>query len=190
LWLVGTCSCWIFSTYEIVCRCCRYHTRNTWIYPLIRKSNFFEVFVKFQKIVEKQFSKEIKIFQYDGGGEFIKTYFIKHLEDCGIVRHISCHNTPEQNGVSERKHSHIVETVLILLLHTNLPLFLWIEAFLTAVFLINRLPSTVLKMVSPFVKLYGEQSNYNSLKVFGCRCFPYIKGSNKFSQKTYHCVFI
>ncbi|KAH0678941.1 hypothetical protein KY284_020026 [Solanum tuberosum] len=47
---------------------------------------------------------------YDGGGEFIKTDFIKHLEDCGIVRHISCPKTPEQNGVSKRKHRHIVET--------------------------------------------------------------------------------
>ncbi|KAH0767910.1 hypothetical protein KY285_003781 [Solanum tuberosum] len=117
-----------------------------------------------KKMVEKQFSKEIKIFQCDGGGEFIQTDFIKHLEDCGIVRHISCPNTPEQNGVAQRKHRHIVETGLTLLLHANLPLFLWVEAFLTAVFLINRLTSSVLKMVTPFVKLYGEQPDYNSLK--------------------------
>lgn len=61
-----------------------------------KKSKFFEVFVKFQIMVEKQFSKKIKIFQCDGGGEFIKTDFIKHLEDYGIVRHILCPNTPEQ----------------------------------------------------------------------------------------------
>ena len=63
-------------------------------------------------------------------------------------------------------------------------------AFPTAIFLINRLSSSVLKMVTPFVKLYGEQPNYNNLKVFGCRCFSYIKGSNKFSFKNYSCVFI
>ncbi|KAH0764298.1 hypothetical protein KY285_000169 [Solanum tuberosum] len=88
----------------------------------------------------------LKSLKFDGGGEFIQTDFIKHLEDCGIVRHISCPNTPEQNGVAERKHRHIVETGLTLLLHANLPLFLWVEAFVTAVFLINRLPSSVLKM--------------------------------------------
>ena len=106
-------------------------------------------------MVGKQFSKEIKIFQCDGGGEFIQTDFIKHLEEHGIVRCISCPNTPEQNGVAQRKHRHIVLTVLTLLLHANLPLFLWVEAFLVALFIINRLPpSLVLKMVTPFVKLY------------------------------------
>jgi len=76
------------------------HTRYTWIYPLKRKYEFFEVFVKFQKIVGKQFSKEIKIIQCDGGGKFIKTDFLNHLEDCGIMRDISCPNTPKQNGAS------------------------------------------------------------------------------------------
>ena len=29
------------------------HSRYTWIYPLKKKSEFFEVFLKFQKMVEK-----------------------------------------------------------------------------------------------------------------------------------------
>ena len=45
-------------------------------------------------------------------------------------------------------------------------------------------------MVTPFVKLFGEQPDYNNLKVFGCRCFSYNKGNNKFSPKIYPCVFI
>ena len=71
-------------------------------------------------MVEKQFSKEVKIFKCDGGGKFIKINFIKHLEDCGIVRHISCPNTPQLNRVAKRKHRHIVETDLTLLFHANL----------------------------------------------------------------------
>ncbi|KAF3668033.1 hypothetical protein FXO38_08300 [Capsicum annuum] len=114
-------------------------------------------------MVERQFSKVIKIFLCDGGGEFIKTEFIKHLESCGIVRHISYPNTPEQNGISKRKQRYIVETGLTMLLHANLPLFLWVEAFLTTMFLINRLLSSVLKM-TPFVKLYGAPPDYNRLK--------------------------
>ena len=105
-------------------------------------------------MVGKQFSKEIKIFQCDGGGEFIQTDFIKHLEEHGIVRCISCPNTPEQNGVAQRKHRHSMETGLTLLLNANLPLFLCVEVFLIAVVFINRLPSSVIKMVNPFVKLF------------------------------------
>lgn len=115
-------------------------TRFTWFYPLKNKSDFLEQFHKFQKLVENQFSTKIKIFQCDGGDEFLSNKFIAHLENCGIHRQISCPGTPEQNGVAVRKHRHIVETGLTIPLHINLPKSLWVEAFMTAVFLINRLP--------------------------------------------------
>ncbi|XP_075086379.1 uncharacterized protein LOC142169076 [Nicotiana tabacum] len=58
--------------------------RYTWLYPLKIKSDFLETFVKFHKMVEKQYSKSIKIFQCDGGGKFSSSEFVKYLEDCGI----------------------------------------------------------------------------------------------------------
>uniref|UniRef100_A0A2N9FA52 Uncharacterized protein n=1 Tax=Fagus sylvatica TaxID=28930 RepID=A0A2N9FA52_FAGSY len=72
--------------------------------------------------------------------------------------------TPEQNGVAERKHRHIVETGLTMLFHARLPKNLWIEAFMTAVYLINRLPSSTIAMATPFFKLHGVNPDYNSLK--------------------------
>ena len=79
---------------------------------------------------------------------------------------------------------------LTLLLHANLPLFLCVEAFLIAVVFINRLSSSVIKMVTPFVMLFEKHPHYNNLKVFWCRYFSYNKGNNKFSPKTYPRVFI
>uniref|UniRef100_A0A2N9F7M8 Reverse transcriptase Ty1/copia-type domain-containing protein n=1 Tax=Fagus sylvatica TaxID=28930 RepID=A0A2N9F7M8_FAGSY len=72
--------------------------------------------------------------------------------------------TPEQNGIAERKHRHIVETGLTMLLHAQLPKYLWVDAFTTAVYLINRLPSSVIQMQTPFYKLYGTHPTYASLK--------------------------
>lgn len=57
-------------------------------------------------------------------------------------------------------------------------------------FSINIMPSSVLKIDVCFVKLYDATSDYNSLKAFGCRGYPYLKGQNKFFSKIYHCVFI
>uniref|UniRef100_A0A2N9G068 Integrase catalytic domain-containing protein n=1 Tax=Fagus sylvatica TaxID=28930 RepID=A0A2N9G068_FAGSY len=128
----------------------------------------------------------------DGGGEFSLQAFLTHLNSCGIVQHVSCPGTPEQNGVAERKHRHIVETGLTMLFHARLPKNLWIEAFMTAVYLINRLPSSTIAMATPFFKLHGVNPDYNSLKVFGCRCFPYLRdyAKNKFEPKSYPCIFL
>jgi hypothetical protein len=118
--------------------------------------------------------------------------FLTHLNMCGIVQHVSCPGTPEQNRVAERKHRHIVETGLTMLFHAQLPKNLWIEAFIMAVYLINRLPSSKLAMDTPFFKLHGVHPDYNSLKVFWCRCFPYLRdyAKNKFEPKSYPCIFI
>ena len=168
------------------------HSRFTWFYPLKHKSDFFKTFLSFQRMVENQFNSKIKIFQCDGGGEFELQEFLTHLDTNGIVKHVSCPGTPEQNGIAERKHRHLVETGLTMLLHAQLPQYLWVDAFTTAVYLINRLPSSVLQMKTSFYKLYGTHPTYASLKVFGCRCFPYLRdySKNKFGAKSYPCVFL
>lgn len=51
----------------------------TWLFPLKRKSDFFDYFVKFQKLIENQLDKKMKIFQSDGGREFSSFSFKEHL---------------------------------------------------------------------------------------------------------------
>lgn len=79
-----------------------------------------------------------------------------------------------------------------MMLYAKVAKFLWVEAFTTAVFLINRLPSQVIQMESPFFKLFKRHPNYSILKIFGCRCFPYLRDwtCSKFSPKSYPRVFI
>lgn len=168
------------------------YSRFSWIYPLKKKSGFLECFLRFQKLVENQLDRKIKIFQCDGGGEFNSNSFLNHLHTCGIELHVSCPGTPEQNGTTERKHRHIVEIGLTMMFHANIPLPLWVEVFLTAVYLINRLPLSTLKNESPYFKLFKRHPQYNGLRVIGCQCFPSLRhqGKNKFSAKTYPCIFI
>lgn len=89
---------------------------------------------------------------------------------------VSCPYIFEQNGVSEGKHRHIVDTYITLLFNANFLLFLCVEAFMTVFFLIDKMITITLNMDSLFSKLRRPSSNYNPLKVFGCLCFPYLKG--------------
>jgi hypothetical protein len=92
----------------------------------------------------------------------------------------------------ERKHRHLVETSLSLLASASMPLKFWGEAFLTASFLINRLPSPVTNHQSPFELLFHKAPDYNFLKVFGCACWPHLCPYNqhKLAFRSQLCVFL
>ena len=78
--------------------------------------------------------------------------------------------------LAERKHRHIVETGLALLFHANVPLKFWVDAFLTRVYLINRLPiSSKTSKETPFANIFGKSPDYTSLQIFGSQCLPYLK---------------
>ena len=78
------------------------------------KSNAFAKFVHFNAMIENQFSSKIKIFRSDRGGEFTSNDFKTYLSQHGITHHLSCPHTPQQNGVVERKHRHLIETIVTL----------------------------------------------------------------------------
>lgn len=72
-------------------------------------------------------------------------------------------HTLEQNGVVERRHSHIVKTGLVLLHYAKLTLTYWTHSFQTTVYLINRLPSHILNNQSPFQHLFHTTQVFTHL---------------------------
>src|SRR5690606_18599169 len=73
-----------------------------------------------------------------------------------------------------------------------MPRSYWTYDFAAAVYLINRLPTLVLNMTTPFNKLFKTDPNYNQLKVFRCLCFPWLKpyASHKLENISTPCVFL
>jgi hypothetical protein len=105
---------------------------------------------------------------------------------------VSCPHAHQQNGSAECKHRHIVEVELALLANASMPLKYWDDAFITATSLINLLPTKVLNLESPTEKLLHVKPNYESLRVFGCACWPNLRPYNKhkLSFRTKICVFL
>jgi len=127
-----------------------------------------------------------------GGGEFISKNLQSHFTKYGIHHQFSCPYTPSRNGRAERKHRHITETGLTMVFHSTVPLHFWVEAFSTAVFIINRLPTLVLNETSPFEILYGKSPLYTTFQIFGCLCFSNLcdYAKHKFEQKSLPCIFL
>lgn len=165
-------------------------SRYTWIYFLKSKSDALAAFIKFKTHIEKLVGLSILTFQSDNGGEF--QAFKSYLKSHGITYRFSCPHTSQQNGIVERKYRHIVDTGLALLSHSSMPLNFWDEAFATAVFFINRLPTHVLHNISPLECLFKTKPDYSFLKTFGCQCFPCLRpyNSHKLSLQSLPCTFL
>jgi len=100
----------------------------------------------------------IKSFQSDWGGEFRP--FTNFLNSHLFIHRFACPHTHHQNGIVECKHHRIVELGLTLLAHASLPYTFWDHAFLTATYLINRLPTASLNFGVPFTKLFNSTPDY------------------------------
>ncbi|KAH9699143.1 retrovirus-related pol polyprotein from transposon RE2 [Citrus sinensis] len=165
-------------------------TRFTWIFSLKTKDETLHVFKIFKAQVEKQLEQPIKCLQFDWGGEFRP--FTKYLQEKGIEFRHYCPYTHNQNGLVERKHIYITESGLTLLAQAKLPIKFWWDFFHTATYLINRLPTSILSMKTPYESIFHHKPDYNFLRTFGCSCFPFLREYNnhKFHFHTSKCVFL
>jgi len=129
-------------------------TRCTWIFLMQHKSETQNLLKSFVVFAQTQFHANIKTIRVDNGSEFfsMREFFQNH----GIAYQRTCVYTPQQNGVVERKHRHILTVARALLFQSHLPLIFWGDCVLTVVYLINRLPSLLLSNKSPFEFLYNR----------------------------------
>jgi ribosomal protein L30/L7E len=71
--------------------------------PFKRKNKVFSCFNDFLNFIENQYSAKIKVFRSDNGTEYVNKKIFELLKLKKILHQTTCINTPEQNGVSERK---------------------------------------------------------------------------------------
>ena len=80
-------------------------SRFTWIILMKTKSEARQHLTNFISFIETQFNRKLKCLRSDNGPEFLMSDFYQAK---GIVHHRSCVETPQQNGIVERKHQHIL----------------------------------------------------------------------------------
>jgi hypothetical protein len=73
-----------------------------------------------------------------------------------MIHQTTCLGTPPKNVVAERKNRHLLEVARSLMFQMNVPKYLWSEAVLTTMYLINCMPSRILGMKSPAELLLGQ----------------------------------
>ncbi|KAJ0703042.1 putative RNA-directed DNA polymerase [Helianthus annuus] len=167
------------------------YSRSVWCYLIKNKMEVFENLKDFYELVLTQFKTKIKVFRSDNGTEFVNNQMNSFFKEKGIIHQTSCSYTPQQNGVAERKHRHLLNIARALMFQGGLPLRFWSDCVLTVVYLINRLPSSVLVGKSPYELMFGFEPSLSHLRSFGCLCFSTVLNeSDKFAYHADKCVLI
>lgn len=171
-------------------------TRMTWIYLLRHKSDVNVVFRRFHQMVLTQYGTPIKILRSDNGGEYFKGELTEFMQSTGILHQTSCTDSPQQNGVAERKNRHLLEVTRSLLIESHSPSYLWGEALTSAVYLINRTPSSVLNFRRP-LDVLADHCTLPSLvhlepRIFGCVVYLHLHKHQrtKLEPRALKCVFV
>ncbi|CAN1753617.1 Retrovirus-related Pol polyprotein from transposon TNT 1-94 [Linum perenne] len=174
------------------------HSRLTWTYLMKTKSETATVFKTFYQMIHTQFNTPIKVLHTDNAKDYFNHEINTFLTTHGIIHSSSCVETPQQNGIAERKNRHLLEVARALLFSSQVPKYLWGDAIRTATYLINRLPSRVLKFESPrqiLLSLFPHITSFSSdlpLKVFGCTAFVHLSPQHrsKLEPRSLKCVFL
>ena len=74
-----------------------------YIYLLKTKDEAFHYFKIFKAEVENQIERKIKRLRDDRGGEYISNEFSQFCAKHGITHEVTPPNSPQSNGVAERK---------------------------------------------------------------------------------------
>ena len=91
----------------------------TWLFLMKNKSETRSLIKSFYHFVETQFSVRIKTIRTDNGLEFNMSEFYASK---GIAHQTTCTYTPEQNGIVERKHQHILSVARSLKIQSGISL--------------------------------------------------------------------
>ena len=91
--------------------------------------------------MENQLNKKVKVFNTDGGGEFLNDDSRLFCESKGIIHKVAPAYTPQLNGIAERANRTVLEKMRCLLLQSNLSAGMWGEALSYATTLSNLTPT-------------------------------------------------
>ncbi|GKV29673.1 hypothetical protein SLEP1_g59547 [Rubroshorea leprosula] len=137
------------------------YSRKVWIYTLKSKSDVYLTFKQWKTLIKKQNGKQIKRLKTDNG---LKYY-------------------------SERMNRTLLERARCMLSNARLSKDFWAEAVNHASYLVNRSPSTAIRLKTPEELWLGSPADYSQLRIFGCPVYAHVR-DGKLEPRAVKCVFL
>jgi hypothetical protein len=157
----------------------------TWVFFLQDKSETEGTLKRFLRRAQNEFELKVKKIRSDNGSEFKNLQVEEFLEEEGIKHEFSAPDTPQQNGMVERKNETLIDMARTMLGEFKTPERFWSEAVNTAYHAINRLYLHRLLKKTSYELLIGNKPNVSYFRVFGSKCYILVKKGrhSKFAPK-------
>jgi hypothetical protein len=96
---------------------------------------------------------------------------IQHQDKKGTIRELTIHDSPPQNGTSERGMCTQAERARALLIASDLLQFLWEEAFKHSNWLQNRTPACANNSKTPYKMKTNKKPHLAGIQEFGATAY-------------------
>ncbi|CAI7905325.1 unnamed protein product [Closterium sp. NIES-54] len=99
-------------------------------------------------------------------------------------------DSPQQNGIAERRIGFVMEVARTSMIHAAAPHFLWPFAVRYAAHQLNLWPRVSLPETSPTLRWTGKVCDASAFKIWGSRAFVRDASADKLSARAIPCVFL
>lgn len=163
-----------------------------WMFPLRQKSEVYGHLASVRAYVATQFSSSLQATQCDNGREFDNRMLHTLVSSHVIHFHFACPYISQQNGKTECIICTVNDIVPTHLFQACMPPNFWVEAFHTATYVLNCLPTKTHSLPSLYIGPFNEPWTYDNLCIFGCLCYPNTAFTipHKLAPCSVACIFL
>ncbi|CAI7826403.1 unnamed protein product [Closterium sp. NIES-54] len=146
----------------------------------------------FRLQLRERFGQDLPVLRLhsDRGGEFSSSLLRDFCRGEGILQSFMLPDTPQQNGIAERRIGLVIEVARTSMIHAAAPHFLWPFAVRYAAHQLNLWPRVSLPKTSPTLRWTGKVGDASVFRVWGSRAFVRDTSADKLSPRAIPCVFL
>ncbi|CAI7804842.1 unnamed protein product [Closterium sp. NIES-53] len=126
----------------------------------------------------------------DRGGEFSSDHLWDICRGEGILQSFTLSDSPQQNGIAERRIGLVMEVARTSMIHAAAPHFLWSFAVRYAAHQLNLWPRVYFPKTSPTLRWTGKVGDASVFRVWGSRAFVCDTSADKLSARPIPCAFL
>ncbi|CAI5957634.1 unnamed protein product [Closterium sp. NIES-65] len=165
-------------------------SRYTTVFPLAKKSEVTSTLIRWLLTTEDTRGRRVSCLHSDRGGEFRSGILAGFCREQGIRQSWTLPESPQQNGVAERRIGLVMEIARTSLTHACAPHFLWPYAVRYAAHQLNLWPRVSRPEVSPTSLWTGSPGVASRFRVWGCLALVRDTSADKLSPRAVPCVFL